>query len=178
MGSTAMSEPPATADWRREPSDARTEAVVTAGGSPVVLVACTNFDTREICTLGLRHAGYDVVPVDDPDGVLDLVRGTRPDLVITSYPTRLACGTLLAAAIRADHACAATLILNVSSWVWPDDFARASHAGVTESLPLPIRLQDLVDAVRRLVGPAPCRPLPDARPPVHLGRTRPSEGRG
>ena len=125
----------------------------------LILVASSDDDARKICTACLRHAGYDVLPVDDPDGVLLAARRTRPDLIITSHPTRTSTGDAVTEQLRGDAALASTPILNLASRVMPADLAAADAAGVTASLAMPAAIEALVDAVRRLVGPA-SRPGP------------------
>ena len=57
-------------------------------------------------------------------------------------------------AVRADAALAATPVLSLASWVRASELAEAAEAGVTESLPMPVSLVTLLEAVRRLVpGP-------------------------
>lgn len=131
-----------------------------------VLVACADADMRRICDDCLRHVGYDVVTVDDPDRALTMLRRVRPHLVITSFPTTTSTGQSVTEAIRADADFRGTPILSLASWVRPDDLARARSAGVTESVPIPVPLNALIGTVRRLIGPA--APVPDS----------PEDGRG
>ena len=126
-----------------------------------ILVTCDDADARQICDVCLRHAGYDVLTVDEPDLVLDAARRLRPDLIITSYPTRSSSGRTLTETIRADAALAATPILSLSAWVRAEELARAHDTGVTETLPMPVSLNALIGAVKRLIGSPP--PVTDPR---------------
>ena len=128
--------------------------------APTVLVTCGDADARQICEDCLRHAGYTIVALDDADRALDVARQVRPQLIITSHPTWTSTRSTVTETVRAVGAFADTLILSLASWVGPDDLARAREAGVTESLLMPTPLNVLVDAVRRLIGPAPS-PAPD-----------------
>lgn len=131
-----------------------------------VVVTCADADMRQITERCLRHVGYEVVTVVDPDRAVTTMRSVRPHLVITSFPTRTTAGRLLTEAIRADADFDDTPILSLASWLQPEDLAHARSAGVTESVPIPVSLNTLVGAVRRLIGPV--APVPDP----------PEEGRG
>ena len=144
-----------------------------AHGTTLILVACDDADAREICEACLRHAGYDVVAVDEPDRALDVARRLRPDLVVTSYPTPTSTGASVTEVIRADGAVSATPILNVSAWIRPEELERARLAGVSESLAMPVAFGCLVGAVRRLVvGRTP----PTSRPGGTGGELQPDPG--
>jgi len=130
----------------------------------LILVASSDEDARRICTTCLRHAGYDVLPVDDADRVLVDARQARPDLIITSHPTRTSTGEAVTGQVRRDPALASTPILNLASRVMPAELAAAEAEGVTASLAMPVDIDALLDVVRRLVGPAP-PPQPDSGMP-------------
>lgn len=118
----------------------------------VVLATGTDGDALRICEAYLRHHGYEVVTVDDPELALEAARRCRPDLLITMHPTWLRSGCCVTQAVRADAALAATPVLSLASWVRASELAEAAEAGVTESLPMPMSLAMLLDAVRRLVA--------------------------
>ena len=115
-----------------------------------VLVVCPDEDTRRICEDCLRHAGYEVHVVENPDAVMRLARATRPDVIITSYPTYTSSGVSVTALVRHDAVLAHTPVLNLASWALQDDLAAAAADGVSLSLPMPILLENLLDAVDRL----------------------------
>lgn len=115
----------------------------------------TDADALRICDAYLRHHGYDVVTIDEPERALEVARHRRPDLVITTYPTALSDGCCVTEAIRADATLAATPVLSIAGWVRASELADAADAGVTESLPMPVSLATLLDAVQRLVAAAP-----------------------
>ena len=123
--------------------------------APIVLVTCGDADARQICADCLRHAGYTIVMVDDPDRALEVARRVRPRLIITSHPTWTSRHRTVTETVRAIGAFADMPILSLASWVRPDDLAGARQAGVTESLLMPTPLHTLIDAVRRLIGPPP-----------------------
>lgn len=129
-------------------------------GTTLILVVCDDADAREICQACLRHAGYHVVAVDEPDRALDVARRLRPDLVVTSFPTATSTGESVTEAIRADGAVSGTPILSLSAWIRPEELERARVAGVSESLAMPVDVGCLVGAVRRLVAG---RPLPTSQ---------------
>ena len=118
----------------------------------LVLATGTDADALRICETYLRHHGYDVITIDEPERVLETARRLRPDLVITMHPTALRSGCCVTQAVRADATLSATPVLSLASRVRASELAEAAEAGVTESLPMPVLLPMLLDAVRRLVA--------------------------
>ena len=135
---------PASSMLERHTPDARSNRRRT------VLVTCVDEDTRRICEHCLKHAGYEVHVVEDPDTVMSLGRAARPDVIITSYPTYTSLGVPVTVLVRRDAVLAHTPVLNLASWALQDDLAVAAADGVSESLPMPILLEDLLEAVDRL----------------------------
>jgi CheY-like chemotaxis protein len=115
-----------------------------------VLVTCVDEDTRRICEDCLRYAGYEVHVVEDPDAVMSRARAARPDVIITSYPTYTSFGVPVTVLVRRDAMLAHTPVLNLASWALQDDLDAAAADGVSLSLPMPILLKNLLDAVDRL----------------------------
>ena len=115
-----------------------------------VLLTCTNEDTRRICEDCLRHAGYEVHAAENPDAVMSLAHAARPDVIITSYPTYTSLGVPVTVLVRNDPTLARTPVLNLASWALQDDLDAAAADGVSLSLPMPILLENLLDAVDRL----------------------------
>ena len=118
-----------------------------------IAVVSRDPDTRQILDLWLRHLGYAVCVVADPDRVLEVARAVRPKLVITNYPTLLSSGDTVVEAIRGSPELAQTLVLSLTSHVSPHDLAAATTAGVDLSVPMPVPLSVLSDEVIRLIGP-------------------------
>lgn len=131
------------------------QSVHSSAEAGVVMVTCSDPDARQICETCLRHAGYVIVTVDHADRAVEVALRVRPQLIITSHPTWTSTRSTVTATVRAVDTLADTPILSLASWVASDDLARAREAGVTESLLMPTPLNALVDAVRRLIGPAP-----------------------
>ena len=118
-----------------------------------ILVVSRNADTRVIFGAALRHAGFRVLELAEPERVLEQALTERPALVITDYPTRAGEATVTEL-LRQDARTDAVPILNATSHVFPEELARAAAAGVSASLPLPASLADLVREVRRLLARA------------------------
>ena len=118
----------------------------------IVLATGTDGDALRICEAYLRYHGYEVVTIDDPELALDAARRLRPDLLITMHPTVLRSGCCVTEAVRADAILASTPVLSLASWVRASELAQAAEAGVTESLPMPVPLAMLLDAVQRLAA--------------------------
>jgi two-component system, cell cycle response regulator DivK len=115
-----------------------------------VLVTCLDEDARRICADCLGHAGYEVHVAESPDAVLGLARTVRPDVIVTSYPMFTSLGVAVTALVRHDPMLAHTPVLSLASWAQAEDLAAAAAAGVSLSLPMPVLLETLLDAVDRL----------------------------
>ena len=153
------------------------QSVHSPAEAQVVMVTCSDPDARQICEICLRHAGYVIVTVGDADRALDVARRVRPQLIVTSHPTWTSTRSTVTETVRAVGTFAETPILSLASWVGSDDLARAREAGVTESLLMPTPLHALLDAVRRLIGPAPpSAPHGTADVALTVSGRAPSEG--
>jgi CheY-like chemotaxis protein len=119
-----------------------------------VIVTCIDEDTSRICADCLAYAGYRV-HVASPDGVLGLARTVRPDVIVTSYPTFTSLGVPVAALVRHDAVLTHTPVLSLASWTREEDLAAAAADGVSLSLPMPVLLESLLDAVARLAHGEP-----------------------
>jgi CheY-like chemotaxis protein len=143
---------PGGADRGRAP---RVRGPSRAGGRrATVLVVCADADARRICRACLEHAGYATHVAEDPDEALTLARATAPDVIVTSFPTVTSRGVPITTLVRHDPRLARTPVLNLASWVRPEELAAATAAGVNESLPMPVPLADLLAAVARHVRAA------------------------
>lgn len=136
----------------------------SAGPAVDVLVACGDVDTRQILGAVLRHAGWRVHEEADPAHAVAAALERRPSLVLTSYPTPAGGGRTVTEALRADGRTAHLPILSVTSRAFPEELARATAAGVTGSLVMPVPPARVADEVRRLLGArGPGRPAVSAR---------------
>ena len=108
---------------------------------------------RLIAALPLeRVLGCVVHVADDGDAAVALAAAVRPDLVVTTYPNRTRGGEPLASCVRRTPGAARVPVLNLASRVRDEELAEAAAAGVDESLPMPVCLAELLDAVERLAG--------------------------
>lgn len=120
---------------------------------PLVLIVSQDEDMLTVFGTLLRHAGFATCEVPDPASAMAQALTALPALVITNYPTEHA-GATVTDALRGDPRTADIPILSVTSRVLPEDLARASDAGVTMSLCMPVPLDRLVTEVRRLISAA------------------------
>ena len=137
-------------DPGRDAREALEQASVARHARGTVLVTCLDEDARRICAHCLAHAGYDVHVAESPDEVLGLARTVRPHVIVTSYPTFTSLGVVVTALVRHDPMLAHTPVLNLASWAHEDALAAAAADGVSLSLPMPVLLENLLDAVERL----------------------------
>jgi CheY-like chemotaxis protein len=117
-----------------------------------VLVVSPDEDARRIFALALEHGGYRVRVLAEPDAALATVLEQRPALVITNFPLPVAGGRTMTEVLRADPRTRTVPILNVMSHVTDRELASARAAGIDVSLPMPVELRTLIDAVRRLLA--------------------------
>jgi CheY-like chemotaxis protein len=122
---------------------------MTLSSRAVVLVACSDDDTRRICAQWLEHSGFDVVEAANPDEVLGLARASRPDVMITSHPTYASPDMTVTALLRGSAEFAKLPVLSLASWTRQEDLAAAAADGVSESLLMPVPLPALVEAIDR-----------------------------
>ena len=117
----------------------------------IVLLACSDEDSRMVFAAALRHAGYDVRVASDPETTIRLAVESLPALVLTNFPTVVR-GRTLTEVLRADARTASIPILNVTSHVMPWELERAAAAGVTASLTMPVEIPELLAAVARVIA--------------------------
>jgi CheY-like chemotaxis protein len=110
----------------------------------VVLVS-PDSDWRFILATMLRHVGIEVEELGDPDQIQEHAQDVA--LVVTNYPVRLSDGRTVTECIRATPATAHLPILNATTHVLSQELDAAERAGVSQSLSLPVTMQELANAV-------------------------------
>jgi two-component system, chemotaxis family, chemotaxis protein CheY len=105
---------------------------------------------RDMVTFTLRKAGFEVMEASDGQNALDVMRGTRFDLIITDINMPIMDGITLIKNVRgaSDHRGVPILILTTES----DDAKKAAgkSAGATGWLVKPFSPDKLVDLVHRV----------------------------
>jgi CheY-like chemotaxis protein len=117
---------------------------------PIIVLAEDHADTRELYSVLLQAAGYDVRTVETGDEALAVIRQTRPAAVVLDIGLPGIDGIEICARIR-QHASFRDLpILAVSGWVGSGH--RRSHlekASFSELLAKPVETAELLAAVQR-----------------------------
>ena len=110
---------------------------------------------REILSLHLAKAGYDVVMADDPVTGGRILLADTPDLVICDVNLPYMTGLELLAAIRADDAISNVPVVFLTAREDAETYQRARSLRVNGYLNKPVRHEDLLAVIKRaLTGKA------------------------
>jgi len=119
-----------------------------------ILIVSIDFDTRAIFGTALRHSGFDVRELAEPDAVV--AEALDCDVVVTDYPTRLSDGETVIAELRHDPRTAKLKILNATTHVEAERLLEAEKAGADATVVLPAFPGTIVKTVRELLSLARC----------------------
>ena len=121
----------------------------------LVAVVDDDDDLRTLMTLRLTASGHEVISASDGQQGLDVIRRRRPDLVVLDWMMPRKTGIEVCRELRNAAEFATVPILVVTSRVSREDLSVAEAAGASGYLTKPFKLVDFLDAVGRLIGPAP-----------------------
>ena len=88
----------------------------------------------------------------DPQGVLELMRWLKPDLVIMDVVMPGLSGEKLVRLTRADRELAPTLVVAVTNLSTPTDIQRFSEIGFDGHVPKPIYPKDFLSTITRYLN--------------------------
>jgi len=120
----------------------------------LVLVVDDQESLRQLIRVNLELEGYTVVEAADGVECLEQARRWRPDVITLDVVMPRLDGLTVAAELNADAELAAIPVIVVTTSGRPADMVRARAAGVDAYLTKPYDPDELVQAVRALVGPA------------------------
>lgn len=120
---------------------------------PLVLVVDDQASLRRLIRVNLELEGYAVVEAADGVECLAQARLRRPDAITLDVVMPRMDGLAVAGELKADPALADVPIIMVTTSGQPSDMVRARAAGVEAYLTKPYDPDELVEAVRMLVGP-------------------------
>ena len=116
----------------------------------LILVADDESHIVQVLALKFRNAGHDVIEATDGEEALDLVRGHRPDVVVTDMQMPFMNGIELAGAMLDDPATASipVLILTARGWAMDECIATLSNVRSVQSKPFsPREILSLVEGL-------------------------------
>jgi DNA-binding response OmpR family regulator len=117
---------------------------------PVVLIADDEPALLELFQLTLE-AEHTVVTAPDGETAWTLIQQHRPEVVLLDVQLPRRSGLAVASAIQAEPALAGTAVILMTGLSEADAHSAASATGARDYLTKPVRLQDLLAAVRRAV---------------------------
>jgi len=102
----------------------------------------------------LDRAGFATVTAVTGEEALDRARRDKPAVVLMDIGLPTIDGLETTRRMKADPELARIPVIAVTAWVSAEDRERALAAGCVEFLSKPVSMNDLLGAVRRLVGEA------------------------
>jgi two-component system chemotaxis response regulator CheY len=122
------------------------------GMTKTVLTVDDSRTMRDMLRIALIDAGFDVVQAEDGVHGLELLQGTRPDVIITDINMPRMDGYGFMQGVRADAQSRAIPILVLTTESSPEKKLRARDAGATGWIVKPFDPQKLVDAINRVAA--------------------------
>jgi two-component system response regulator MtrA len=116
-----------------------------------VVVADDNTDIRELVTLKLTQAGYEVLPARDGAEALELVRRTRPDVAVLDVMMPAKSGIDVCREMRADEGTAAIPVLLLTAKAQTSDVVTGFGAGADAYMCKPFSPRELLSQVKTLL---------------------------
>ncbi len=118
-----------------------------------MLVVDDQASLRSLIRLNLELEGYEVVEAADGVECLERARERRPDVITLDVVMPRMDGLAAAAELHADPELSDVPVIIVTTSNHPSDLARARAAGVGAYLTKPYHPDELVLAVRDVLGP-------------------------
>lgn len=135
----------------------------------LILITDRSDDSASAGAEALRMCGYDVETTTDGQVALDMVRTSRPALIVMSLELRTVSGWEVTRILKSDEATLAIKILVYTGHTDDVSRARAWAAGCDAIVSKPCRLERLVAEIALLLVPPVVPPVvPPAVPPVTL----------
>lgn len=123
-----------------------------------VLVVDDDPDARMICQLILARDGYRVVTSGDGESALHLVAEHAPAAIILDIALPGRDGWYILEKLREDAALAGVPVIVYTAHALETDRARSERMGCAAYLVKPCTASTIVEAVRRVAGPAAASP--------------------
>ena len=120
--------------------------------SKTVLTVDDSRTMRDMLRVALSSAGYSVIQAEDGQHGLDVLAGSKPDVIITDINMPRLDGFGFIEGVRSDSRMRAVPILVLSTESDAEKKQRARAAGATGWIVKPFDPVKLVDAVRRVAA--------------------------
>ncbi|MBI3149084.1 MAG: response regulator [Betaproteobacteria bacterium] len=121
----------------------------------LILTVDDSVSLRQMVSLTLRQAGYEVLEAEDGQAGLELAKGHEVALVITDQTMPRLDGVSLIAALRALPAYALRPIIVLTTETDPEIKVRARNAGATGWMNKPFNPERLLEIVAKLLPDPP-----------------------
>lgn len=126
------------------PAEARTKP-------PRILLAEDNQANIDTFTSYLSAHGFQLIIARDGQEAIDLAKQHQPDLILMDIQMPGMDGLQATRQIRSDSALASVPIIALTALAMTGDREKCLAAGVTDYLAKPVKLQDLIAAIRKLL---------------------------
>jgi CheY-like chemotaxis protein len=127
---------------------------MSTGAPKWILVADDGDAIRELWTIALTGAGYRVLAARNGREALDLMRTVVPDLIILDLRMPEMDGPAFLKACEGSPVLERIPVLIVSGFLEVESLPESSGLNIVGRLPKPVRLADLLGAVRAALAPA------------------------
>jgi len=119
-----------------------------------ILLVDDDDDARDILAIALEECGADVCPASSADDALAKIAARKPDAMVCDIGMPVTDGYMLMRAVRALPVVAGGTVpaIAVTGFARTEDASRALEAGFQQHLAKPVELQELVEAVTKLLA--------------------------
>ena len=119
----------------------------------VIMHVEDNEYNRKIVRDLLSRSNYELVEAQDGEAALDALTRRRPDLILMDVQLPKMSGLEVTRKIRADPELTQIPVIAITSFALSGDDRLAFEAGCNAYIPKPFRPRDLLEMIRRFIGP-------------------------
>jgi two-component system cell cycle response regulator DivK len=119
-----------------------------------VLVVEDDSDHRNIYRMILIHSGYEVLEAMDGEEGIRMAREEQPDIILMDVSIPRIDGWEATRILKSDETTSAIPIIAITAHALKKARQEATEAGCDVYIPKPVEPRQVVEEVRRLIGPA------------------------
>ena len=119
----------------------------------VIMHVEDNEYNRKIVRDLLSKSNYELLEAQDGEAALDALTRRRPDLILMDVQLPKLSGLEVIRRIRADPSLTTIPVIAITSFALSGDDQRALEAGSNAYIPKPFRPRELLEMIRRFIGP-------------------------